>query len=185
MGWSLCQGSNGGGQTGEPCVFSEGYDPYITLPFDVSADNHLIVDYDIANMPTNMSVCGTANGADGYMHLTDYGNALYMGTGAGEYVFGTGTAYLTGRHTFEFNRNGYIYFDNVQGSAITPVATAITIGGRGGYRFYGLIYSVEIKSNSTGDTLMKLVPDEQNGVVGFIDEVSGTFYQYGHRLLYS
>lgn len=185
MGWSLCQGGNGGGQTGEPCVFSDGYDTLITLPFDVSADNHLIVDYDIPNNILNMSVCGTSHGGDGYMHLTDYNIGLYMGTGAGEYVFGTGTAYLTGRHTFEFNRNGYIYFDNVQGSAITPVAVAITIGGRGGYRFYGLIYSVEIKSNSTGDTLMKLVPDEQNGVVGFTDEVSGTFYQYGHRLLYS
>lgn len=156
-----------------------------TLPFDTSSDNHIIFDYEIPYNLTNMSVCGTSSGSAHDMHITTWGDALYIGTGSGEYVVGTGSSYTEGRHTFEFNRNGYIYFDDVQGYAITPTNNTITIGGKGGYNLFGIIYSVEIKSNSTGDTLLKLVPDEQNGQVGFTDEISGTFYQCGHKLVYS
>lgn len=170
--------------TNEPGILSIADSP-LTLSFDTSSDNHIIVDYEIPYNVTNMSVCGTSNGSNQLMHITTWGTALYIGTGSGEYIVGRGSSYVEGRHTFEFNRNGYIYFDDVQGDAITPSNNAITIGGRGGYNLYGLIYSVEIKSNSTGDTLLKLVPDEQNGEVGFTDKISNTFYPYGHKLIYS
>lgn len=172
----------------ESGVLSIADNPLTLSSFDTSSDNHIIVDYEVPSGDGGMSVCGAGNGSNSLMHLTTWsGNRLYAGTGSGEYIIGTGTSYTKGRHTFEFNRNGYIYFDNVQSNAITPSNDAITIGSRSGatYKLYGIIYSVEIKSNSTGNTLLKLVPDEQNGEVGFTDEISSTFYPYGHKLVYS
>jgi hypothetical protein len=188
MAWYRSPLKTGSGPTPTPTTYEPGVlsiaDSPLTLSFDTSSDNHIIVDYEIPNHFVNMSACGTANGSNSLMHVTAWTRDLYVGTGSGEYIFGNKPSYLEGRHIFEFNRNGYIYFDGIQGNAVTPSNDMITIGGRGGFNLYGIIYSVEIKSNSTGDTLLKLVPDEQNGEVGFTDEISSTFYPYGHKLVY-
>lgn len=182
MAWieSRKKQSGGGGEKGL-IVFAS--TPAI-IPFKDNSDYEIFIEYE---MPFFVRSCviGTSGGQDAYLHLTPWGEtSLYAGKGNGEQVISTTQTDLYGRHTFKYNHDGGIYFDDVYRTTASPTNSQnISIAGRGSYRFSGVIWYASITSISTGDLVCELVPREVNGTAGLYDTINDEFYPLGSYVL--
>ena len=154
----------------------------ITLPFKISDDYMITVDFDNLSYTNNRAVIGNSSGPN-YVHLTMFNNKWYTSTGSSEGNFSGST---TGRHTYVINKNGGNWFDGAQVTNYTPTNqsnVSLIVGGRasGASNYTGKLYSYKIESISTGETICNLIPaiiKYRNTaiVTGLYDTINGALY---------
>lgn len=143
----------------------------IRLPFTLNANHRVKVDFFVDEYKVNMNIVGnTANNYQRF-HLTQYNNKYYT-TGSPSYDIII-TASLTGRHTYDFNTNSNIKFDDVvvvdnQGNPITIAPETYstiyyTIGFRNTVDFTGKIYRFTIWDNTDDSLVCDLQAYGKNG----------------------
>lgn len=161
----------------------------IGLPYTVSSDYEIEVDFEVTETSSNNSVIGNSNGYN-KPHLTVYNNKWYTSTGGNDLNFGN-SSMLTGRHTVVINKNGNsVLFDeqvvlsNLSSNSYQDVY--LWVGGRysssPGYTLAkAKIYEYKITSISTGNVICDLKPAEikknNNAVInGLYDVINDVFY---------
>jgi hypothetical protein len=161
----------------------------IGLPYTVSSDYEIEVDFEVTETSSNNTVIGNSNGYN-KPHLTIYNDKWYTSTGGNDLNFGN-SSMLTGRHTVVINKNGNsVLFDeqavlsNLSNNSYQGVY--LWVGGRysssPGYTLAkAKIYEYKITSISTGNVICDLKPAEikkNNNVViiGLYDVINDVFY---------
>lgn len=178
MTWFRCMGSNGGGDSKTVVRYASfNGSGYITLPYTVSADYKITVDYYVPKYVDNMAIIGNTVSGD-YTHLTLFSSRYYTTTGSAETNFAGNTV---GRHTFINNVNNHNSLDSEDVTSYTPTDNSnatLTIGYRYGapYKFVGRIYEYKIESISTGDIICHIKPTKYQGELVFRDIINGINY---------
>ena len=181
MTWFRCIGSNGGGDSKTVVRYASfNGSGYITLPYTVSADYKITVDYYIPKYVDNMAIIGSTSGSlnSTYSpHLTLFSNKYYTGAGTSEANFVGSTV---GRHNVIINTNNKVIFDGIEVANYTPVdgTNVLTIGFRdiAPNKFVGKIYEYKIESISTGDIICHIKPIKYQGELVFRDIINGINY---------
>lgn len=162
----------GGGDTFEPA--SDGIQfnaEVIRLPFTLNANHRVKVDFSVDAYTANMCIVGNTAANYQRFHLTQYNNKYYTtGSPSTDIII---TATLTGRHTYEFNTNSNIKFDDVvvedsQGNPVTIAPETYstiyyTIGWRNTTDFTGKIYRFTIWDNTDDSLVCDLQAYGKNG----------------------
>lgn len=177
MTWFRCIENNGGDSKTVVRYASFNGSGYITLPYTVSADYKITVDYYIPKYVDNMAIIGNTVSGD-YTHLTLFSSRYYTTTGSAETNFAGNTV---GRHTFINNVNNHNSLDSEDVTSYTPTDNSnatLTIGYRYGapYKFAGRIYEYKIESISTGDIICDIKPIKYQGELVFRDIINGINY---------
>lgn len=178
MTWFRCIGSNGGGDSKTVVRYASfNGSGYITLPYTVSADYKITVDYYVPKYVDNMAIIGNTVSGD-YTHLTLFSSRYYTTTGSAETNFAGNTV---GRHTFINNVNNHNSLDSEDVTSYTPTDNSnatLTIGYRYGApnNFVGKIYEYKIESISTGDIICHIKPTKYQGELVFRDIINGINY---------
>lgn len=162
----------GGGDTFGPSTdgvqFNAGV---IRLPFSLNANYRIKVDFSVDAYTSNMSIVGNTAANYQRFHLTQYNNKYYTtGSPSSDIII---TANLTGRHTYDFNTNSNIKFDDVvvedgQGNPVTIAPETYstiyyTIGYRNTTDFTGKIYRFTIWDNTDDSLVCDLQAYGKNG----------------------
>lgn len=178
MGWSLCQGGNGGGSSGTPYVFSRN-NCYIELP--VYSDEDLVIEFDFfkfSNSGGHPVIIGDIFSNNGsLLFFTNNSWECYMGSGS----HGSWTANYTDVTSVKIEYAlGKITIDGtvVHNQAGTRQHQTIKLFGVS-YYFNGAIGEVDIYKD--GDLYMHLVPmkDGTTGEGYYHDTIGNQDYYAG------
>ena len=166
MAWFRSNIASSGGGGGTPFLPSTDGVQFnteiIRLPFSSNANYRIKVEFYVAEYVNDMDIVGNTYRGYTWFHLTQYNNRWYSssGNGSGEFNFVGG---LTGWHTYDYNNDSYVYFDDVQvvndqqvPITVNPADRAdnyYTIGYRGNRDFIGKIKRFTIWNN-TDDSLV-------------------------------
>lgn len=161
----------------------------LTLPLFGNADYEITCVFDAPQYVSNMAIIGEKNSNIRPVSLCMYSNKFYTGNGNGEVTFTPPS--FTGKHIIVLAHNNRDYYDSVKVLGnITPVtdpgsSSNLLVGGRySATNYVGKIHYYLIKSISTGNKVMELVPfkvvrnsDNRTLLQGFYDTVGDVFYQ--------
>lgn len=153
----------------------------ISLPYTINSDYDVYIDFTVNSYQDTCSVLGnTANNGYDYLHLTMFNNRWYCNIGGGE-VNWTGT--FSGRHTFQYNHNGKVYYDGVEKATANPTTANynILLGKRGDLStiFNGIIHEFKITSISSGEVICDYVPFTLPGIpMGALYDITSNSYLF-------
>lgn len=166
----------------------------IKLPFSSNANYRIKVEFYVAVYVNDMNIVGNTYREYRWFHLTQYNNRWYSsyGSGVGEFDFAGG---LTGWHTYDFNNNSYVYFDDVQvvneqqvPIVVNPVDRAdnyYTIGYRDTVDLTGKIKRFTIWDNTDDSLVCDLQAYGFNGSADcLLDVVNGKIYTPRSRVMW-
>ena len=154
---------------------------HIVLPFNVSRNYRVYVQFNLAEDYSNRAIFGNSIGSL-YQHLAVSSGMYSTSKGSTAETF---SASMTGTHSFTSNMDYSNRFDNNQATQYTPTSPGATLwlaGSSGLNDYVGRIYRFMIVDIDTTNRVMDLTPrryvspEGETLGYGLYDSVSGEFY---------
>ena len=170
--------SGGGGGSIDYCDFCN---EYIRLPFALSADHKVYLDYELGYYINDMQILGNSGGTPQNFYHGLYNNQFYVYTNEGEKNFSlpSGSTWY-GRHEIIFNDSGRVTFDGADkfsGKPNTNSNLTYMLGYRGsGIQLTGRVYRFYIYDTVNDEYICDLMPVLDNGKASLKDIINDVLY---------